>query len=58
MLRQRKLLLRATKREILQSVADETIKYEEGSIFLDCSTVDVASAKLVAENAKIIKSFL
>ena len=39
--------------EILQSVADETIKYmKEGSIFLDCSTVDVASAKLVAENAK------
>ena len=39
--------------EILRSVADETIKYmKEGSIFLDCSTVDVASAKLVAENAK------
>ena len=39
--------------EILKSVADETLQYmQEGSIFLDCSTVDVASAKLVAENAK------
>ena len=39
--------------KILKSVADETIQYmKEGSIFLDCSTVDVASAKLVAENAK------
>ena len=39
--------------EILKSVADETIQYmKEGSIFLDCSTVDVASAKIVAEIAK------
>ena len=39
--------------EILKSVADETIQYmKEGSIFLDCSTVDVASAKNVAEIAK------
>ena len=39
--------------EILQSVADETIRYmKKGSIFLDCSTVDVASAKSVAEIAK------
>ena len=39
--------------KILKSVADETIKYmKEGSIFLDCSTVDVASAKSVAEIAK------
>ena len=39
--------------EILKSVADETIQYmKEGSIFLDCSTVDVASAKSVAEIAK------
>ncbi len=39
--------------KILKSVADEIIKYmKEGSIFLDCSTVDVASAKNVAEIAK------
>ena len=39
--------------EILKSVADETLQYmQEGSIFLDCSTVDVASAKSVAEIAK------
>ena len=39
--------------EILKSVADETIQYmKEGSIFLDCSTVDVASAKSVAKIAK------
>ena len=39
--------------KILESVADETIQYmKEGSIFLDCSTVDVASAKSVAEIAK------
>ena len=39
--------------KILKSVADETIQYmKEGSIFLDCSTVDVASAKRVAEIAK------
>ena len=39
--------------KILKSVADETIQYmKEGSIFLDCSTVDVASAKSVAEIAK------
>ena len=39
--------------EILKSVADETIQYmKEGSIFLDCSTVDVASAKSVAEIAR------
>ena len=39
--------------KILKSVADETIQYmKEGSIFLDCSTVDVASAKNVAEIAK------
>ena len=39
--------------EILKSVADETIQYmKEGSIFLDCSTVDVTSAKIVAEIAK------
>ena len=39
--------------KILKSVADETIQYmREGSIFLDCSTVDVASAKSVAEIAK------
>jgi len=38
---------------ILKSVADKTIQYmKEGSIFLDCSTVDVASAKTVAEIAK------
>ena len=44
--------------KILKSVADQTIKHmKEGSIFLDCSTVDVASAKNVAEisdNYKII----
>ena len=44
--------------KILKSVANQTIKYmKEGSIFLDCSTVDVASAKNVAEisnNHKII----
>ena len=39
--------------KILKSVADETIQYmKDGSIFLDCSTVDVASAKRVAEIAK------
>ncbi len=39
--------------KILKSVADETIQYmKEGSIFLDCSTVDVESAKSVAEIAK------
>ena len=39
--------------KILKSVADKTIQYmKEGSIFLDCSTVDVASAKNVAEIAK------
>ena len=39
--------------KILKSVADATIQYmREGSIFLDCSTVDVASAKSVAEIAK------
>ncbi len=39
--------------KILKSVADETIQFmKDGSIFLDCSTVDVASAKSVAENAK------
>ena len=39
--------------KILKSVADETIQYmKEGSIFLDCSTVDVTSAKSVAEIAK------
>ena len=39
--------------KILKSVADETIQYmKEGSIFLDCSTVDVASAKSVAEIAR------
>ena len=39
--------------KILKSVANETIQYmKEGSIFLDCSTVDVASAKSVAEIAK------
>ena len=36
--------------EILRSVANNIIKYmKNGSIFLDCSTVDVASAKSVAE---------
>ena len=44
--------------EILKSVANETIKHmKQGSVFLDCSTVDVASAKSVAEiseNHKII----
>ena len=39
--------------KILKSVANETIQYmKEGSIFLDCSTVDVVSAKRVAEIAK------
>ena len=39
--------------EILKSVANETIKYmKHGSVFLDCSTVDVASAKSVAEISK------
>ena len=39
--------------EILKSVADKAIEHmQEGSIFLDCSTVDVASAKSVAEIAK------
>ena len=39
--------------QILKSVADKTIQYmKEGSVFLDCSTVDVASAKSVAEIAK------
>ena len=44
--------------KILKSVADQTIKHmKEGSIFIDCSTVDVVSAKNVAEisnNHKII----
>ena len=44
--------------KILKSVAEQTIKHmKEGTIFLDCSTVDVASAKRVAEisnNHKII----
>ena len=36
--------------EILRSVANNIINYmSNGSIFLDCSTVDVASAKSVAE---------
>ena len=35
---------------VLKYVADQTIKHmKEGSIFLDCSTVDVSSAKLVAK---------
>ena len=39
--------------KILKAVADETIQYmKEGSIFLDCSTVDVVSAKSVAEIAR------
>ena len=39
--------------KILKAVADATIQYmTEGSIFLDCSTVDVASAKSVAKIAK------
>ena len=39
--------------EVLKSVADKAIEHmQEGSIFLDCSTVDVASAKSVAEIAK------
>ncbi len=39
--------------KILKLVADETIQYmKDGSIFLDCSTVDVESAKSVAEIAK------
>ena len=39
--------------EILKSVANEAIKYmKQGSVFLDCSTVDVASAKSVAEISK------
>ena len=42
--------------EILKSVANETIKYmKQGSVFLDCSTVDVASAKSVAEISKNYK---
>ena len=44
--------------KILKSVAEQTIKHmKEGTIFLDCSTVDVPSAKRVAEisnNHKII----
>ena len=44
--------------KILKSVAEQTIKFmKEGTIFLDCSTVDVPSAKRVAEisnNHKII----
>ncbi len=44
--------------KILTSVAEQTIKFmKEGTIFLDCSTVDVLSAKKVAEisnNYKII----
>ena len=36
--------------KVLKSVADQTIKHmKEGSIFLDCSTVDVSSSKLVAK---------
>ena len=36
--------------KILKSVAEQTIKHmKEGTIFLDCSTVDVPSAKRVAE---------
>ena len=36
--------------KILKSVANQTIKHmKEGSIFLDCSTVDVSSSKLVAK---------
>ena len=39
--------------KILKSIADQTIRYmKKGAIFLDCSTVDVASAKSVAEIAK------
>ena len=39
--------------QVLKSVADKAIEHmQEGSIFLDCSTVDVASAKSVAEIAK------
>ena len=39
--------------KILNYVADQTIRYmKKGAIFLDCSTVDVASAKSVAEIAK------
>ena len=42
--------------EILKSIANETIKYmKQGSVFLDCSTVDVASAKSVAEISKNYK---
>ena len=42
--------------KILKSIADKTIQYmKEGSIFLDCSTVDVASAKSVAVIAKTHK---
>lgn len=38
---------------ILQSVAAEVLpELEAGSVFLDCSTVDVASARLVAESAE------
>ena len=36
--------------KVLKSVADQTIKHmKEGSIFLDCSTVDVSSSKIVAK---------
>ena len=36
--------------KVLKSVADQTIKHmKKGSIFLDCSTVDVSSSKLVAK---------
>ena len=36
--------------KVLKSVANQTIKHmKEGSIFLDCSTVDVSSSKLVAK---------
>ena len=36
--------------KVLKSVADQTIMHmKEGSIFLDCSTVDVSSSKLVAK---------
>ena len=39
--------------EILRRVADEVIPaLPEGAVFLDCSTVDVASARAVAEQAQ------
>ena len=39
--------------EILKSVADKIIQHmRHGSIFLECSTVDVESAKSVAEISK------